>query len=226
MLSFYLCFIFVIYVFSYFALSCLSFLLSLRFFGQVSHPPVFFIVPVYCRQLYSGTTDGNESANILKTAAALHSEQAPGWELKVIGLLICLFADTLPLLTPKHPSASTEEAGDLSAQRKMVSYIYRHYPEKLTLDDIAAAGNVCRSKCCAIFRRYMRQTPIAFLNAYRLQISGDLLRRSSDSITEIALACGFHHMSYFSELFSKTYGCTPREYRASYTVPTSAVQEF
>lgn len=165
MLSSYLCFIFVIYVFSYFALSCLSFLLSLRFLGQVSHPPVFFIVPVYCRQLYSGTTDGNESANILKTAAALHSEQAPGWELKVIGLLICLFADTLPLLTPKHPSASTEEAGDL-------------------------------------------------------------LRRSSDSITEIALACGFHHMSYFSELFSKTYGCTPREYRASYTVPTSAVQEF
>ena len=73
---------------------------------------------------------------------------------------------------------------------------------------------MCRSKCCAIFRRYMRQTPIAFLNAYRLQISGDLLRRSSDSITEIALACGFHHMSYFSELFSKTYGCTPREYRA------------
>lgn len=197
-----------------------------RSLSQKYLQPLLEDCPADYLHVSSGTTDGNESANILKTAAALHSEQAPGWELKVIGLLICLFADTLPLLTPKHPPASTEEAGDLSAQRKMVSYIYRHYPEKLTLDDIAAAGNVCRSKCCAIFRRYMRQTPIAFLNAYRLQISGDLLRRSSDSITEIALACGFHHMSYFSELFSKTYGCTPREYRASYTVPTSAAREF
>ena len=124
-----------------------------RSLSQKYLQPLLEDCPADYLHVSSGTTDGNESANILKTAAALHSEQAPGWELKVIGLLICLFADTLPLLTPKHPSASTEEAGDL-------------------------------------------------------------LRRSSDSITEIALACGFHHMSYFSELFSKTYGCTPREYRA------------
>ena len=161
----------------------------------------------------SGTADGHEFTHILKTVAALHSEQAPGWELRAIGRLVCLFADTRQLLAPAASSVSADESGDLLAQKNMVSYIYRHYPEKLTLDDIAAAGNVCRSKCCAIFRRYMQQTPIAFLNAYRLQISNDLLRRSSDSITEIALSCGFHHMSSFSGLFSRTYGCTPREYR-------------
>lgn len=160
------------------------------------------------------TPGGSDTGQVLKTAAVIHRTQAPGWELDVIGMLISLFARSLPLLTPEE-QCSAEENGELTAQRKMVSYIYHHYPEKLSLDDIAAAGNVCRSKCCAIFRRYMQQTPVSFLNAYRLQISSDLLRRSSDSITEIALSCGFRHMSYFSELFCKTYECTPRQYRTN-----------
>ena len=51
----------------------------------------------------SGTADGYEFAHILKTVAALHSEQAPGWELRAIGRLVCLFADTRQLLARQLP---------------------------------------------------------------------------------------------------------------------------
>ncbi len=133
-----------------------------RSLSQKYLQPLLEDCPADYLHVSSGTTDGNESANILKTAAALHSEQAPGWELKVIGLLICLFADTLPLLTPKHPSASTEEAGDLSAQRKMVSYIYRHYPEKLD------TGRHCRSRKC-VPQQMLRDLPSVYAaDAHRL----------------------------------------------------------
>lgn len=95
----------------------------------------------------------------------------------------------------------------------MVSYLYQHYSEKITLDDIAASGHVSRSKCCRIFKHYLQQSPIDFLNAYRLKVSCSLLASTDKSITEIALACGFNHLSYFSKYFAENYGCTPREYR-------------
>lgn len=140
-----------------------------RSLSQKYLQPLLEDCPADYLHVSSGTTDGNESANILKTAAALHSEQAPGWELKVIGLLICLFADTLPLLTPKHPSASTEEAGDLSAQRKMVSYIYRHYPGSshwttLPQQEMCAAANAARSSVGICGRR---PSPFSTLTACR-----------------------------------------------------------
>jgi len=58
---------------------------------------------------------------------------------------------------------------DLLIQRDMVSYIYSHYSESINLEEIAAAGKVCRNKCCQIFRRYLCQSPIDFLNHYRLE---------------------------------------------------------
>ena len=107
---------------------------------------------------------------------------------------------------PDRPEAATQKA--------MVSYICQHYPEKITLAEIAAAGRVCRSRCCAIFRKYLRQSPIDFLNSYRLTVSLTLLRDTEDRISDIAAACGFAHQSYYSRMFSRQYGCTPNEYRA------------
>lgn len=43
--------------------------------------------------------------------------------------------------------------------------------------------------------------------------SCSLLASTDKSITEIALACGFNHLSYYSKYFAESYGCTPREYR-------------
>ena len=88
-----------------------------------------------------------------------------------------------------------------------------HYSEKVTLNDLAAFAHISRSKCCRIFKHYLQQSPIDFLNAYRLKVSCSLLASTNKTITEIAFACGFNHLSYYSKYFAESYGCTPREYR-------------
>ena len=109
--------------------------------------------------------------------------------------------------------ALSPEPSDLALQKKMVSFIYEHYQEILTLDMISSAASISRSKCCIIFRQYLQQSPIDFLNKYRLEVSRYLLTNTASSITGIALSCGFNHLSYFSKLFCAAYGYTPREYR-------------
>ena len=63
---------------------------------------------------------------------------------------------------------------DIHIQKKMITYITLHYYDNIDLEDIAAAGNISRSKCCQIFKKYMQQSPVAYLNAYRMELSCNL----------------------------------------------------
>lgn len=96
---------------------------------------------------------------------------------------------------------------------KMTEYIHNNYKEKLTIDKIANAGAVCRSKGCLLFQQYARMTPTMYLTKYRLSKSAELLRDTELSITEISLLCGFQSPSYYISLFKRETGQTPLHYR-------------
>ncbi|MCC8026483.1 MAG: AraC family transcriptional regulator [Clostridium sp.] len=157
--------------------------------------------------------DGAEVAEFLDQLVRLREEAAAGYEMEMLSILYRLWNRIVKRVGMIPAVIGERVASDISAQKSMVTYIYGNYREKLTLSDIAAAGNVCRSKCCEIFKHYLLQTPIEFLNSFRLKLSSERLINSEDSITEIALSCGFNHLSYYSELFFRSYGCTPSEYR-------------
>ena len=102
---------------------------------------------------------------------------------------------------------------DLTIIKNMVGYIQKYYCEKITLDDIAAAGAVGQSKCCKLFDRYIGFTPNAYLIKYRLNQSTWYLKNTDMTITEIAQAVGFSGSSYYAEAFRKWYRVSPTGYR-------------
>ena len=155
---------------------------------------------------------GQAAAEILRRIAALKSAAPVGYEFEVIGLLHILWG-RLTRQIGELPPLPGNPPTDLELQKDMVSYIYQNYGRKLTLAEIASSGRVSRSKCCQMFQRYLQQSPIDFLNDYRLRVSCNLLRSTELSITEIALSCGFNHLSYFSKMFMENFDCTPKEYR-------------
>lgn len=108
---------------------------------------------------------------------------------------------------------SPNTSNDLIIQKNMTAYIYKNYAQNISLNDIARAGNICRSKCCKLFKKYLNQSPIEFLHTYRLEVSKSLLINSDLNITQIAIKIGFNHLSYFSKSFYQKYKLTPKEYR-------------
>lgn len=99
--------------------------------------------------------------------------------------------------------------------REMTDFIHKNYERKISLDEIAAAGAMCRSHCCKMFNQYTGQTPNTYLTRYRIQKSCEMLKESNRSILEIAMACGFQSASYFSSIFRKELGMVPQDYRKS-----------
>lgn len=165
------------------------------------------------RYLHLPSEKASETAGLLLKILRLREEASEGYELGAIALMQTLWSRLIKqkILLPSPDGPRMQD--DLDTQKEMVAFLYQYYPEKLTLDQIAASGHVSRSKCCRIFKRYLKQSPIDFLNTYRLKVSCSLLAHTDKPVTEIALACGFNHLSYFSKNFCGMYGCTPREYR-------------
>lgn len=164
-----------------------------------------------------------EALRLLPEILRIKKEHPAAYEIEAAALLSLLWCRLLrshPMM-PDESAAKPQEP-DLLVQREMVSYIYSHYRESISLDEIAAAGKVCRNKCCQIFRRYLSQSPIDFLNHYRLEVSCHLLSSTKMSIAEICTACGFHHQSYYSKIFLRTYSCSPRDFRKRTEENTSA----
>lgn len=113
----------------------------------------------------------------------------------------------------KFEQKKVNSYGKLNVFKQMINFIQYNYKESVTLSEIAAAGAVCKTECCAVFKKYVNLTPIAYLNDYRLRKSLELLVKTDMTVCEICYEVGFSGASYFSETFKKVFGCTPIMYR-------------
>lgn len=154
-----------------------------------------------------------ELVHLLEEIDELETQQPPAFELSIVAYTYMMF-QKLYLYYRNLPSRSKVHiTTDELLYRQMADYIYQNYMQKISLDDIADSCHISRNKCCSLFKKYAQNSPIDFLNLYRLEMSTDLLKNSDESILSIALACGFGQQSYYNRLFLRKYGITPKQYR-------------
>lgn len=96
--------------------------------------------------------------------------------------------------------------------RKMMQFIWDHFHEKITLDDIAASANISKSAALRCFRSGMQTSPVGYLNDFRLNRAKELLLTSHSTVSEIAVSVGFDNVGYFDRVFRRTFGLTPKQF--------------
>lgn len=111
-----------------------------------------------------------------------------------------------------EPQASRENSLEYDRIKKILSYIEENYQNKITLNDIAGHIHLCESECTRLFKRHMNTTLFAFLQEYRIERSLEFLQ-AGEPISDVALNTGFSDPNYYSKVFAKIKGCSPREYR-------------
>ena len=90
---------------------------------------------------------------------------------------------------------------------------YNH--EDISLNMVASEVNLSSSHFSTVFGQETGVTFVEYLTKVRMDKAKQLLRTTGTKTTEIAFEVGFRDAHYFSNLFKKTQGCTPKEYRAS-----------
>ena len=91
----------------------------------------------------------------------------------------------------------------------------QRWSEKLSLADIAQQVYLSPIYFRTLFRDMMGMSPYEYLLRLRLSKSKDMLVLTDMSLSDIAAASGFGTQSYFSYVFKKEVGVTPKQYRVN-----------
>lgn len=96
--------------------------------------------------------------------------------------------------------------------RRAISYIEDNYPEKITVESIAAYVGIDRTGLYRIFKKNLNISPAQFLISYRLERAKAMMEHDNLTISEIAVSTGFFDAAHFTGAFSKKYGISPGRY--------------
>lgn len=125
-------------------------------------------------------------------------------EILIIRLMrnIAIFAGGSPKEISENPQCATVKR-----------YMDLHFKESLTLEQLAAEAHVNKYYLAHAFKREYGVSPINYLISLRVEESKYLLSETDLTMSQIAQILGFSSPSYFSQVFRKTQGISPMDYR-------------
>ena len=94
-----------------------------------------------------------------------------------------------------------------------LQYMQEHLADNLTRNIAARNAGLSPSHFSHLMRAKLNSSFTNLLTQYRVDYAMQLLTRTTNSIAEIALACGFPDQSYFTKVFKRRTGRTPLAYR-------------
>ena len=88
--------------------------------------------------------------------------------------------------------------------------------DPLATDEIAGLVGISRRQLERLFRQYLGAMPSKYYLGLRLSKARSQLQRTSKSVVQISLACGFASAAHFSNAYRERFGVTPREDRRNW----------
>lgn len=103
------------------------------------------------------------------------------------------------------------------ALKKAMAYVDEHFEdENLSLNEVAKASQTSANYLSAIFSQELGMTFVEYMTKQRMDKAKELLLTPGIKSGEIGPMVGYKNPQYFSFVFKKTEGCSPREYRSQH----------
>ncbi|MDF2613115.1 MAG: response regulator containing CheY-like receiver domain and AraC-type DNA-binding domain [Clostridia bacterium] len=97
--------------------------------------------------------------------------------------------------------------------KRAIQYINQNYMNKITLEEVASAVHVSPNYFSKIFKEEAGINFATYLNQVRIEGAKKLLAERDTSLVDIAYLAGFEDQSYFSRVFKKYTGLSPKRYK-------------
>lgn len=155
---------------------------------------------------------GTMAAKILKILDIMRKSEEFYLE-EACGVLLSLLAETARINRPSDEK-ETEESGRVTNMiSKALDYVSRCYMEDIRVEDLARYCHMSETHFRRLFSDYMHMGPLEYINTVRVQAACEHLKKTDESVADIAHKCGFTTNSTFNRNFRQIMGTTPMEWR-------------
>jgi len=120
---------------------------------------------------------------------------------------------------------SQEETYNLSRGKKyhqdeeilvVQNWMETHYAESINLEQLAEKFNMSSRTFKRRFKAATKETPLGYLQSFRIEAAKKMLEVSSNSVESISLSVGYEDLASFSRLFKRLAGSPPTVYRKKF----------
>jgi len=115
----------------------------------------------------------------------------------------------------QYRNAGTNEAEDEGIVNVAIHYMKENMEKHLSLEEISTQIGYSPSHFSMLFKKQTGHSPLTYFNLLKMQQACLLLDTTDMKINQICYKIGIEDTYYFSRLFSKIMGMSPREYRKS-----------
>lgn len=116
--------------------------------------------------------------------------------------------------TEKMPEKKEDAERGNRIVKMAQEYISEHYTENITLSEVAENVGISSGYLSTIFHQNMECGFVDYLNQVRIERACCYLEQNYLKTYEIAYKVGFRDEKYFSKVFKKIKGMSPKEYRS------------
>ncbi len=159
----------------------------------------------------------------LRGTIPFNTEPAPGSPVMLFKEMLSEFGHGQPgryagtvlhhLLGSLMNYSGDRESGKNATVERCREYMMRNLAGAMTLNDIVKVSGVSATQCCKMFKTHCGMTPMAYLTSLRTAEACRLLELTTLSVKQISAMVGISDQYYFSRLFTKNIGKSPRAYR-------------
>lgn len=94
-----------------------------------------------------------------------------------------------------------------------IHYMRENIENRISIQDVIKYIGYSASRFATLFKQQTGKTPLNYFNQLKIQRSCSLLKNTDMKINQICYKIGIDDSLYFSRLFSKMMGMSPRDYR-------------
>ena len=130
----------------------------------------------------------------------------------------CLLEILAILSSSMHESVVGSRRNEDKIQERIESirsFVLCNATRDISLDDAARHVGMNRSSFCVFCKKNLSMTFFEYLNSYRISLACQMLSSSPMTISEICFQTGFNGVPYFSRVFRKITGMSPKAYRSA-----------
>lgn len=158
-----------------------------------------------------GISDSTITASRIRKALSILQSDYPLRGIDGSAIIYQILLDFLKHI--QHPGEESRET-DVSRLKPALDLIEAEMHRPLSLHDLAGSVGVTPQYFCDLFRSITSRRPTEYVNQRRVDRAKELLLREPKTrIHDIGKRVGFESDSYFSTVFRKYEGISPRTYR-------------
>jgi AraC family transcriptional regulator of arabinose operon len=132
--------------------------------------------------------------------------------LRYVSSLFHYYLGTLRYIN-QYREASSNHVEDDNIVEVIIHYMKENIEKHITLQDISGYLGYSPSHSSMVFKKKTGHSPLAYFNLLKIQQACQLLDTTDMKVKQICYKIGIEDAYYFSRLFSKTMGMSPKEYR-------------